>query len=93
MRYNKYVKISSLGEHIGRKIAEELLVMKYERERILIQDSANKPYLRRFHTRTELFKNIPLGITFPPTFQFYNNPISDSEVPFQRLDIHKDNII
>ncbi|XOD67928.1 MAG: Crp/Fnr family transcriptional regulator [Flavobacteriales bacterium Tduv] len=53
-------KNTSWGERVGRKIAEELLVMKYERERILMRYSATERYLRLLHTRPELFKRIPL---------------------------------
>lgn len=51
---------TSWGERVGRKIAEELFIMKSERERILMRDSATERYLRLLHTHPELFKRIPL---------------------------------
>ncbi|XOD68627.1 MAG: Crp/Fnr family transcriptional regulator [Flavobacteriales bacterium AspAUS03] len=51
---------TSWGDRMGRKIAEELFIIKSERERSLMRDSATERYLRLLHTRPELFKRIPL---------------------------------
>ncbi|XCI75730.1 MAG: cyclic nucleotide-binding domain-containing protein [Flavobacteriales bacterium] len=53
-------KTTSWGDRMGRRIAEELFMIKSKRERSLMRDSATERYLRRLHIRPELFKRIPL---------------------------------
>ncbi|MGM0580882.1 MAG: Crp/Fnr family transcriptional regulator [Bacteroidota bacterium] len=53
-------KETKIGNLIGRKAGEELFLKKTKRELSLLNDSAEKRYLKLFSEQAELIKQIPL---------------------------------
>ncbi|PCJ92808.1 MAG: CarD family transcriptional regulator [Flavobacteriaceae bacterium] len=53
-------KSTEIGNIVGRKTAENLFLMKSQREQSLLNDTAEKRYLNLFTERPQLIKEIPL---------------------------------
>lgn len=53
-------KETEIGNHIGRKAAESLYLIKSKRELSLLNDTAEERYLKLFSERPELLQKIPL---------------------------------
>ena len=53
-------KRTEIGHIIGRVTAENLFLMKSQREQSLLNDTAEKRYLNLFTERPQLIKEIPL---------------------------------
>ena len=51
--------ITSIGDRIGRKIAEELYLKKMKREMSLLEDTARKRYLDLMAEQPDLIRYIP----------------------------------